>query len=106
MAANIETKATPSRYRPRLDTVQHVASELAKCYRQCRNQEISPAEMCRYTYTLQALGRMLEGVIFEKRLTALEESEQTFLPSTTERGIENGYQSNETSEVCAATSPD
>jgi hypothetical protein len=67
---------TPKRAKHiKLATVQQVADELARLYRQTRAGGIETAEASRLTYMLNTLAGLLETADLEQRVQQLEQSE-------------------------------
>ena len=56
----------------RLDGVEHVARELGKIYRECRSGTLSASEGTKLTFILRSIADLREGVLFARRLAALE----------------------------------
>lgn len=65
---------TPRPKHIKLATVQDVADELARLYRQTRAGLVPPADASRFAYMLNTLAGLIELGQLEARLTALEES--------------------------------
>ncbi|MFN8653931.1 MAG: hypothetical protein U0133_18660 [Gemmatimonadales bacterium] len=71
----IPTTPAPRRV-GRLHTVGGVRRELARVYREARAGALTAAEASRYANILFLLGRLIQGVELEERLTRLEAAEQ------------------------------
>ena len=68
-----ENIATPPSARPgALNTVGRVRAELGNVYRDARQGRISPQDLTRFAYALNALARMIAFEEFERRIDALE----------------------------------
>lgn len=62
-----------SRSRVSLRSLDDVAAELARVYRRADRREIEWPEATKRAFVLTTLGKVLEAVVIEKRLSALEE---------------------------------
>ena len=60
----------------KLATVQDVANELARLYRQTRAGLVPPADASRFAYMLNTLAGLIELGQLEARLTALEQAHE------------------------------
>lgn len=67
---------TPRPKHVKLATVQDVARELARLYRQSRAGFVPPADASRLTYMLNTLAGLIEMGQLEARLTALERAHE------------------------------
>jgi hypothetical protein len=56
-----------------LNSLDAVAAELARVYRDARSGALPVADAGRLAFILVSLGRVLESAVIERRLTALEE---------------------------------
>lgn len=65
---------TPRPKHVKLSTVQDVANELARLYRQTRAGLVPPADASRFAYMLNTLAGLIELGQLEARLTALEQA--------------------------------
>lgn len=61
-----------TKYRPKLSTLDDVAKETAKVYRQVRNGEIRVQDAGKITYILQTLFNMRERVDVSNKVEELE----------------------------------
>lgn len=57
-----------------LSTLTRVRRELGRVYRDARTGKIDPNELTKFAYTLNVMGKLLEGESFEERLKALEQT--------------------------------
>ncbi|MDL2336269.1 MAG: hypothetical protein QFE16_00360 [Pseudomonadota bacterium] len=64
---------TPRRLRLPLASLEDVGREMARVYRSARSGEIAVSDATKLAFILSTLGKVLEAVQFESRLTALEE---------------------------------
>lgn len=74
-AAGSGAGATPparSGRRVPLNSLDAVAAELARVYRDARSGAITTQDATRYAYMLATLGKALEAAQFEQRITELE----------------------------------
>lgn len=73
---DVEERATPPSQSPRLrlklKTIDDVAAELARLYRQAKAGQVAVADASKLANILALLGRVLEGSQLESRLDALE----------------------------------
>lgn len=67
---------TPRAKHIKLATVQDVADELARLYRQTRAGMVPPADASRFAYMLNTLAGLIELGQLEARLTALEQAHE------------------------------
>lgn len=67
---------TPRPKHVKLSTVQDVANELARLYRQTRAGLIPSADASRFTYMLNTLAGLIELGQLEARLSALEQAHE------------------------------
>jgi hypothetical protein len=72
LARRSKRGATPAPRRIRLRTLDDIAVEMAKCYKQARSGEIDSGDLSRYVYALSQLGKIVEVALLEARITALE----------------------------------
>ncbi len=61
-----------TRYRAKLDTMQDVRREMAKCYREARTGLVDVQDGTKLVWMLQAIGKVIEGSDLEKRIEILE----------------------------------
>jgi hypothetical protein len=67
------SKSSAPRLRCRLRTIDDVKRELARLYREGKAGQRDVGEVSRLANVLSILGRLIEGVDLEKRVTALEQ---------------------------------
>jgi hypothetical protein len=67
-----EGMTPPSVRLGRMDTASGVLREMTKVYRDARRGKLPLADACRYTYILQAIGKLFETTELEKRMQAIE----------------------------------
>ncbi len=70
-----ESEAPPIRLRLKLRTVDDLAAEAARVYREARAKRLDVGDASRLINALSIMQRMLEGGDIERRIQALEESE-------------------------------
>lgn len=68
--------AAPPRMRLKLKTIDDVRAEMARLYREGKAGLRDVADVSRLANVLALLGRLIEGSDLEKRLSAIEESEE------------------------------
>jgi hypothetical protein len=61
-----------TRYRAKLDTMQDVKREMARCYREARTGLVDVQDGTKLVWMLQAIGKVIEGSDLEKRIEVLE----------------------------------
>lgn len=71
---------TPRPKHVKLASVQDVANELARLYRQTRAGLVPPADASRFAYMLNTLAGLIELGQLEARLTALEQAHEETEP--------------------------
>lgn len=62
----------PARYRAKLDSVNDVRREIARCYRESRSGLMQTADLSKYTYCLKEIAKVIETGDLEKRIESLE----------------------------------
>jgi hypothetical protein len=60
------------RYRTKLDTMADCRREMARVYREARSGTIDPQDATKFTWCLQAIGKVIESSDIETRIEALE----------------------------------
>lgn len=68
--------AAPPRLRIKLKTIDDVRAEMARLYREGKAGIRGVADVSRLANVLALLGRLIEGSDLEKRIAAIEESEE------------------------------
>lgn len=68
--------AAPPRMRLKLKTIDDVRAEMARLYREGKAGLRDVADVSRLANVLALLGRLIEGSDLEKRIAAIEESEE------------------------------
>ena len=68
--------AAPPRLRIKLKTIDDVRAEMARLYREGKAGLRDVADVSRLANVLALLGRLIEGSDLEKRIAAIEESEE------------------------------
>lgn len=66
----------PPLKKPHLNTIDAVAVEMARVYRQARAGEIPLQDATRLSFILAQLGKLMETALIERRIDALEADEQ------------------------------
>lgn len=64
--------AKVTRYRAKLDSLQDVKREMAKCYREARSGVLDVQDSTKLVWVLQAVGKVIESSDLEKRVEILE----------------------------------
>ena len=70
---NSSGKVTPTLLKIDLKSIDDVRLEMAKIYREMRNQKIDAADGTKLIYVLSQIGKMIEIHDIEKRINLIEE---------------------------------
>ena len=70
---NSNGRATPTLVKIDLKSIDDVRLEMAKIYREMRNQKIDAADGTKLIYVLSQIGKMIEIHDIEKRINLIEE---------------------------------
>ena len=80
--------------RIRLKTLEDVAREMGRCYREARSGEINSGDLSGFVYALGQLGRVIEAGMLEQRVQRLEvvAAQQGGKPRTARKELASGLE--------------